>query len=94
MSCLQSLFNISRHPGARTSRLVELIDGCAPYIGEVRVANVPDSAQRSRSRVAISSWTTSVVDRQACLAGRLEMENECRGPLQGLATTGTHVHKA
>lgn len=77
MSCLQSLFDISRHPGARTSRLVELIDDCAPYIGEVRVANVPDSAQRSRSRVC-----------------HLQLDNECRGPLQGLATTGTHVNKA
>ncbi len=58
---------------------------------------------------AISRWTTSVVDRQACLAGRLEMENvACRrryttvSLLVGLAvdaairlaTTGTHLNKA
>jgi hypothetical protein len=78
MSCLQSLFNISRHPGARTSWLVELINNCA-YIGEVQVAicQIPRSVHAGA--FAISRWTTSVVDRQACLAGRLETENvACR----------------
>jgi hypothetical protein len=110
VSCLQSLFNISGHPGTRTSRLVELINKCAPHIGEVQVANVPDSAQRSRWRVCHLQADNECGRPPSVPSGPYEMENAAYrrryttgcASLVGLAvdaairlaTTGPHLNEA